>query len=279
MRIGWIGVGNLATPIVRRLAAAGFEPVLYDLRPPEGLPGRVAASLAEAADADAVFSTLPSDAAFESVGRDVLAALRADAVYCDMSTVSPEASARVAAAAGDRAFLRAPVSGSVSHAEKGILTVIASGPRAAYDRLVPVFEHVSAARYHVGEGEEARVLKLIINDLVGSTAALMAEGLTLGRKAGLDWETMLTVIGDSAVASPLVKYKADVLKTRDFAPAFTTDLMVKDMALVAGAAKSFGCQMPLAEATLAMMREHAASGGGAEDFFAVLKLMERKAGL
>lgn len=280
MRIGWIGVGNLATPIVRRLAAAGHRPLLYDIRPLAGFEADIAGALEEVAGtADIVLSTLPSDAAFEAAGTAALAALRPGAIYCDLSTVSPAASARVAASAPDKAYVRAPVSGSVSHAEQGILTVIASGPPPAFEALVPVFEHFSAARHHVGEAEEARVLKLMINDFVGCTAVLMAEALAMGRKAGLDFGTMLHVIGDSAVASPLVKYKTGPLADRDFTPAFTTALMVKDMTLVTDVAADLGCATPMAATARTLLAEHAAAGGADEDFFGVLKLLERRAGL
>lgn len=279
MRIGWIGVGNLGSPIVRRLIDAGHALTLYDQRPLTGFDAVIAEKLEEAASCEAVFSTLPSDAIFESVGREALSALPTGSIYCDMSTVSPQASARVAASAGGKAFLRAPVSGSVSHAQQGILTVIASGPADAFARLVPVFEAFSVARHYVGEAEEARVLKLMVNDLVGATAALMGETLAMGRKAGLDHRTMLDVLDSSAIASPLVKYKVGPLAERDFAPAFTTELMIKDMSLVTETAAQMGCKMPLAQATLAVLRAHADAGGGEEDFFAVLKTFERQAGL
>lgn len=280
MSLAWIGVGNLATPIVRRLIAAGHQPVLHDIRPIEGLDATVAGSLEEAVGgADLVFSTLPSEAAFESVAAVVLGAMPSGAVYCDLSTVSPAASARVAALAGERAYVRAPVSGSVGHAEAGTLTVIASGPEAAYRRLLPVLERFSASRYHVGEGEEARVLKLMINNLLGGTAALLGESLALGEKAGLDWAMMLDVIGDSAAASPLLKFKVDPMKARDFNPAFTTNLMVKDLTLLIDTAEAAGSDVPMARRAVELLAEHAAAGYGEEDYFGLVQSSEAKAGL
>ena len=282
-RIAWIGIGHLGTPIVQRLIDAGYRPTLYDVSADrlEAFAGKaaLAASAAEAAAADLIFSTLPNDAALASVAADVFAAMPGGASYIDLSTVSPDASAAVAARAEERSYLRAPVSGSVSHAEKGILTVLASGPQAAYELAAPVFDCFCGARFHVGSGEEARYLKLMINNLVGSTAALMAESLALGRKAGLDWEKALDVIAASAVASPLVKYKTEALKARDFSPAFTTALMIKDMKLFCDAASALGCAKPLADETLSLLEEQRDAGMGEEDFFATVKLLENKAGL
>ncbi|GAB5467519.1 MAG: NAD(P)-dependent oxidoreductase [Rhodospirillales bacterium] len=284
MRLAWLGVGSLGRPMAGRLIAAGIRPILFDVRPETlqelGERAELAGSVAEAAAAaDLIFSTLPNDAILTSVGATVLEAMPDDAVYCDMSTVSPEASAAVAALAGEKAYLRAPVSGSVSHAEQGILTILASGPEAAYRRCLPIFEELSQQRFLVGPAEEARYLKLVINNLVGSTAALLAESLALAETAGLDRATTLDVLSASAVGSPLVKYKADALKARDFSPTFTTDMMIKDMGLFTEAARRQDTAAPLANRTLSLLREHSAAGCGDEDFFGIVKLLARKRSL
>jgi 3-hydroxyisobutyrate dehydrogenase len=284
--IAWIGVGNLATPIVARLIAAGIRPTLYDIRADATAPfaGKVeiAASLDEAvAGSDLTFSTIPSHDALHAVAAAVSARGKAGAVWCDMSTVSPQASEDAAALLEGTgiAHLRAPVSGSVGQAEQGVLTVIASGPEDAYQRCLPVFKHFSTQRFHVGHGEEARYMKLLINNMVGSLAAMLAESLAMGTKAGLDWTTMLDVVSASAIASPLLKYKAELLKKRDFSPAFTTDLMIKDMALFEDAASALGCSAPLAGETLALLKDYAAAGGAEEDYYGLVKLFEERAGV
>ncbi len=287
--IAWIGVGKLGHPMAMRVADAGFPLTVFDTLTDNTAPfhgkATVAASQVQAlAGAELAISTIPNDAVLTAValGADgVIATLPRGAVFVDMSTVSPEASAAVAAEADQAgvAYLRAPVSGSVAHAEQGILTVLCSGDRSAYDRCLPIFDAFSAHSYHVGVGEEARYLKLVINNLVGSTAALLAESLALGRKGGLDWQVMLDVIANSAVASPLVKYKVGPLGKRDFTPAFTTAQMIKDIGLVVDTAEATGCSTPLATETLALLREQAEAGMAEEDFSATVKLMEARAGL
>ena len=90
---------------------------------------------------------------------------------------------------------------------------------------------------------------------------------------------MLDVIATSAAASPLIQYKTTPLKARDFAPAFTTRQMIKDMSLFTDAARATGCETPIAEKTLALMEEQAGAGMADDDFFSTVRLMERKAGL
>jgi len=278
--VAWIGLGAMGRPMVLRLIGAGLRPLVYDIRPKalRAFPETTlhAPSLAAAAKAQIIFSTLPRDAALRQVGAEVLAAMGPDAVFCDMSTVSPEASAEIAALAAGRAYLRAPISGTVPHAEEGSLTVLASGPLPAYERCLPLFKHFAEACFHVGLAEEARYLKLLINNLVGSTAALVAESLALAGKAGLDRTTTLDVLAASTVSSPILRAKLALLKTRDFTPAFSTEMMIKDMNLFAEAAAALGTPAPLAAVTLSLLRRHAETGGAEEDYYSLVKLLERE---
>jgi 3-hydroxyisobutyrate dehydrogenase-like beta-hydroxyacid dehydrogenase len=288
--IGWIGLGKMGLPIVGNLLDSGFEVVVYDVdaQRAEALAQRGARPSKDiagvAASAQLIFSIIPDDAALQKVAlgpQGVIANAPDGAVYIDMSTVSPSVSETVRDAARAHAvhFIAAPVSGSTVLAEKAQLTVFASGPESAFKRALPVFEALSARQYYVGAQEQARYLKLAINHLVGSTAVLLAEALTLGKKGGLDWTEMLTVIGDSVAASPLIKYKLEPLKRRDFSAAFSSAQMLKDMSLVVKAGDTVG--VPMAAASL--VREQFAqyvNGDGAElDFFSIVRAVESAAGI
>ncbi len=265
---------------MRRLIGGGLRPLLFDTdgRALEGFgpEADVAQSLEEVAAAEVIFSTLPDDAALRQAGGRVLAAMAPDAVYCDMSTVSPEASAEVAELAAGKAYLRAPISGTVPHAEEGSLTVLASGPKPAYRRCLPLFRHFAAACFHLGPAEEARYLKLVINNLAGSLAALVAESLALADKVGLDRAATLEVLSASAVSSPILRAKLDLLRNRDYPPDFTTLMMAKDMTLFTEAAARQGTPAPLAAVTLELLRRHAETGGGQEDYYSLARLFERE---
>ncbi|QYN03616.1 NAD(P)-dependent oxidoreductase [Pseudomonas protegens] len=230
--------------------------------------------------ADIVISMLPDDSTLIKVGVEVLGHIAPGKIFADMSTVSPEASATIGAAAAARGvdYVCAPVSGSTELARKAMLTVFASGPEQACAALDPVFATFSATRYQVGPAHQARYMKLAINHMVGATAALMAEALALGRKGNVDWEVMLEVMASSVIASPLVKYKIDTLKTRNFTPAFSAAQMRKDMGLVSAVGKSSGAYMPLAELVYTYFQDYA-QHSPESDFFGVVEAVEAKSDL
>lgn len=285
LKVGWIGLGKMGVPITDNLLKGGFDVTVFDIDQARcgeqaAKGAHVAPSVRDLAGAvDVIFSIIPDDAALKAIalGEDgVIAAARAGTVYVDMSTVSPRVSETVRDAARPRGvhYVAAPVSGSTVLAETAQLTVFASGPTRAYSIVKPVFDTLSSKQYYVGGDQEARYLKLAINHLVGSTAVLLGEALTLGRKGGLDWKRMLDVIGDSVVASPLIKYKLESLKQRDFSPAFSSMQMLKDMSLVVDAGERAGVRMEAATLVKNKFAAYAGGDGAELDFFSILRAIE-----
>ena len=221
-RIGWIGLGKMGLPICERLAARGCR--VAALVRNDGARDRAArAGLESESDirgvvegADIVVSAISDDAALLDIVNSaggLKQTLNARQTFVETSTVSPEASKRVAEAmsAIGVAYVRSPVSGSTALAAQGNLTAVLSGPPAAIERLTAFFEVFTRKTFVVGDGEEARYVKLVLNTLVGGMSALLAEALAMGRKGGLDFAVMMDVIGQSAVASPLLQYKRDTV--------------------------------------------------------------------
>lgn len=290
LKIGWIGVGQMGYPMARNLLDAEHSITAHDVNrdSAERLAGHraaIAGTVAEVcSDADVVFSSIPDDSILRRIALGaggVLASISPGAIYVDMSTVSPGVSREVALAAGQRGvgYIRAPVSGSVGFAEAGTLTVIASGPSPAFETCLPLFDVLGSKVFHVGEGEQARYLKLAINNMVHATAVAMAESLAVGRSGGLDWHQMLEVIGASAVASPLVQYKVGALKPRDFSPASFVGTALKDQQLFVDAAKDNGVPLDAAENIAAVFHDMLSSPDRDKDFFATILRTERGAGL
>ncbi len=281
---GWIGAGKMGTPMARRLLATGLSVAVTEPDPDAraalaGAGAEVAADLSVQAGRDIVFATLPNDAALRSVvlgaaeTPGLAARLSRGAIFVEMSTVSPECSAEVAAVmdASGILYLRAPVSGSTVTAEQGALTVLASGDAGAWDAALPLIRAFSTKQFFLGPGEEARFMKLVINTLVGANAAILAEALSLGASGGLTARTMVEVINESAVASPLFRYKSDMIASGDYAPAFTIQQMIKDFTLISDAGRANGVPLLTSGLILELYRTAANAGLDQEDFFALIK--------
>lgn len=285
--IAWIGLGRIGLPMAARLASGGAKVQGFDIdagrmRVAAARGIGAAADFASAlADAERVFSSLPTEEALLEVANGVAQLMPPKSVFIETSTVGPKASAQAAGVLAARriAYLRAPISGSTALAETGSLTTFVSGPRAAFDAARDALAAYSRAQIWLGEGEEARFAKLAVNLMVALTAAMMGEALALGRKGGIDWNTLLDLVGESVVGSPLVKYKLDPLRRRDFTPAATSSLVLKDLDLVLKAAAEAGVPVPLAGLVQAAYREITAAGFADEDFFSIVKKTERESGL
>jgi 3-hydroxyisobutyrate dehydrogenase-like beta-hydroxyacid dehydrogenase len=289
MRIGWIGLGKMGAPMAARLLAAGHAMTVWNRSPAPAaaLAARgatVAATPAgAAAGAEALFLMLADDAALAAVGLGpggAVQALAPGALVVEMSTVSPEVSARLAeaAAAAGADLLRAPVSGSVALATAGTLTVLASGPRRAFDRAGPLLAALSARQFYLGEGEEARVVKLAINLMIGTTMAMLAESLALAAGHGIPRGVMLDAVMGSAVASPFLGYMEAALRAADYRPAFETRQMAKDFDLALAAARDAGVPLPLAERVREAFAVLIGRGEGAQDFSRLVELASGPAG-
>jgi len=283
--IGWIGLGKLGLPIAARIAGSGYPVLGYD-RAGERVAlaaarGVRASDLAATCQAGVVFSSLPDDRALLAAGDAILAAMTEGGVYVETSTVGPEASAELARRAAERGvrYLRLPISGNASIAHTGNLTCFASGPRQAFDEVLPVLETFTRAQLWLGEGEEARYAKLAVNLMLAVTAAMMGESLALARKGNIGWQAILDVLADSAAASPMVKYKVGPLKARDFSSTFSCRQMAKDLDLILAAGHAHDIPMPLASLTRETYAALIGRGEGEADFTATVRHIEMLAGL
>ena len=188
-----------------------------------------------------------------------------------MSTVSPAVSARVAALteAASVEYLRAPVSGNPSVVRAGNLSFIVSGAADTLARVEPVIRTIGPTIHHVGSGEQARVVKLAVNLMLGGIAELMGEALVLGEAGGVSRADLLEVMGSSAAGAPFVKYKTEPLLRDDFSATFTTALMEKDLDLILDAADEQGAEVPIARELRALFRAASEAGYADDDFIAL----------
>jgi 3-hydroxyisobutyrate dehydrogenase-like beta-hydroxyacid dehydrogenase len=286
MRVHVLGAGKMGLPMARHLRDGGHTLSVSDpdeerLRLARDAQLVVRDAAAGIAGAEVVLSSLPDDAALLAVAQQVARHAQRGVSWIDTSTVSPTASAQAAQACAEAGVrhLRATVSGNNHMAEAARLTVMASGPRETYDAMLPLLRLLGPSQFWLGEDEQARLMKLVVNLMIVQTSAMLAEALALGRKGGLDWRDMFGVLTASAVASPILKAKAVQLAGRDFRPTFTVEQMRKDLGLILDAAARSHVPLPQTAATLQLMQSASAQGWGGEDYAAIIRCVERAAGL
>jgi 3-hydroxyisobutyrate dehydrogenase-like beta-hydroxyacid dehydrogenase len=286
MRVHVVGAGKMGLPMARNLRRGGHALSVSDTDPDRLRLAREAdLQVMDAAPgiaaADVILSSLPHDAALLAVGDQVTRHARRNAIYIDTSTVSQQASAEIGkrcAQVGVR-HLRATVSGNNHMAEAARLTVMTSGPRDAFETVLPLLQLLGPSQFWLGEGEQARLMKLVVNLMIAQTSAMLAEALALGSKGGLDWKDMFAVLTASAVGSPILKAKAVQLAERDFTPTFTVEQMMKDLGLILEAGAAAHVPLPQTSATLQLMHAAVAQGFGQEDYAAIIKAVEQASGL
>jgi 3-hydroxyisobutyrate dehydrogenase-like beta-hydroxyacid dehydrogenase len=288
--IGWVGIGKMGLPMSALVAKAGYVVSAFDLST-ERLTAARAQGIANAASPTEavggrpmVVTSLPDDTALRAVmlgPGGLLAAMAPGAILIETSTVSVEASGEVDAAAKPRgvAYLRVPVSGNASIVHTGALTCFVSGPEAAFENVKPLLASFTRAQTFLGPGEEARYAKLAVNLMIAASAAMMSESLALARKGGIAWQDILRVLDDSAVASPMVKYKTAPLRSRNFDSTFSCRQMAKDLDLILEAGHAVGVPLQLAAQVRETYGALIAQGDGETDFIATVRHVERLSGL
>lgn len=289
--VAFIGLGRMGLPMALNLLRKGFHVIGCDLDRTRldslvAHGGAAAASPGEAAaGADATLSIIMNDRILREVAlgaSGVLSGARPGHLFCDLSTVSPAASAEVseaAARAGVR-YLCGKVAGSVGLAESGGLSLFASGDPEAFEELGAVFDAIAAQRRHVGPGEAAAYLKLVHSMIVGVYSAMIGEALAFGQKGGLSVETMVDVLEAGPLGSRQLTLKSPVLKARSFdAPPSDIDTAAKDVDIILDTARLDRTPIPLVATARQVMAAAQAGGDGKRDIYAILLAFERLAGL
>jgi 3-hydroxyisobutyrate dehydrogenase len=286
LRLGWVGAGRMGLAMASRLASGGNDVAVWNRTRAKAEPltsngAAIVDSISDLVDRDIVFTVVGNSADFEEITTGPHGLLSSpDAsprIIVDHSTVSVEASERVAAAADKRgcALLCAPVSGNAHVVAAGTASLIVSGPRAAYDEVAPYLLQVVQAATYLGEGTVARVVKLAHNAFLGGLIATLVEVTALAEKAGVPRALFLQFINASPLGSRFTKYKTPALVNLEFTPTFTTALLKKDLELALAEGRRLA--VPMSTVALVSQTLQSAIGHGyAEvDFAALLEVQAR----
>lgn len=283
-----LGVGRMGAAFVDRWSAAERPVVLWNrtASAAQALAGpgvTVAADAASAAAASPVVVTMVMNGeALRGVliESGALAAMQPGSVVVDLSTVDVESSQTVAIAAAEHgiAYVRGAVSGTPPVVRAGNAALLLSGEQRAIDLATPVLDELAPNHAVVGEAEEARVVKIAINAMLGGTMQMLAEAVALAEASGVARDTFLDAVDVSVLGSRFISYKGAALRSRDYAPTFSTIGMKKDLALANAQAAAVGTTLPVANVVLERLGAAIDAGYGDDDFMALMCVQQRDGG-
>jgi len=289
--LGFVGLGAMGSRITKRLMSRGHAVTGYDIFPPAKAQDLIAAGMkwttsgrAVCQAADITFSMVTNTAALQgaSEGPDgLLAGLGPGKLLIDMSTVSPAVSRALAAKVREKGadMIDAPVSGSVSLVEQGKLAVMVGGDRATFERAKPVLEDIGQKVTYVGTNGLALAMKVATNISVAVQMLAFAESVVLAEKAGVPRETIIEILTNSAVASPLVQYKGPLVLKMPYQAQFNTIMMQKDMTLALELGRELHVPLPTAAVVNELLSSACAQGFGEKDFAILYRVLAQMSGV
>lgn len=288
--IGFIGVGIMGQRMCKNLLKAGYRVWAYDLSPAAVQVVTVLGATAApdlpalARQADVVVSSLPDPAAVLAVTegpQGILANLKPGAYICDTSTVDPGTARRVYEAARTRGIhaLDCPMSGGPGGAEAGTLTIMVGGDAADLDTVRPVLEAMGKKIVHCGGPGAGQGAKLVNQALVAVHTVAAVEALLVGRKLGLDLDTIVSILRSSSGGSWILENHLRIKALAgDYEPGFALDLMFKDLKLFLQTATEAQTPAFMAASALQLYNAARAAGTGKMDQTVVAREIEKLAG-
>jgi 3-hydroxyisobutyrate dehydrogenase-like beta-hydroxyacid dehydrogenase len=288
--LGFVGLGVMGSEMVLRLLDKGHTVTGYNRTRTKATrlmekgmqwaesPREVAAA------SDFTFSMVTNSAALEMIveGSDgILAGLAPGKVLIDMSTVSPAFSRSVAAKvrAIGAEMVDAPVSGSVITLQEGKLSVMVGGRKDAFDRIAPLLHDIGPKVTYVGDNGLALVMKIAANLSLAVQMLAFSEGILLAEKSGISRDVAVDVLTNSAIASPMVKYRGPFVLKLPAEAWFNVNMMQKDMLLALELGRALDVPMPTTAITNEFLTSARGMGFVQEDFAVLFDVMASMSGV
>ena len=287
LRLGYVGVGLMGLPMMKRLVSLQYPVRAYDIVPAKTAAAVAAGAVAAASPADAaqgvdlVLLNLPTTDAVEQAvfgERGVASALRPPQLAVDFSTIKVDkckAFAEKLRAASGCGWIDAPVSGGPPASGSGTLTVMAGGEAADIERARPLFADVAGRFTHMGPPGAGMVAKMLNQLIVGAGHAVMAEAVVLAEAAGIDAARLPECLAGGLADSGLLQKLYPRMQRREFAPQGYVRQLLKDLEMVSEFAAALKAPTPMMGEALQLYRVLAHLGHTELDTCAVLKVYER----
>jgi len=287
--IGFIGLGIMGRPMARNLLKAGYSLVVHSRsRGPVDEIVKAGATAAAspkdvAAQCDVLITMLPNSPDVEQVALGpggIIEGARRGLIFADMSTISPIVSKKIGKAleAKGVAMLDAPVSGGEKGAIDGALSIMVGGDKAVFERVLPIFQAMGKTITLLGPLGFGGFTKLANQIIVAVNLTALAEALTLGKKAGLDRDLLLTALAGGLAGSKCLEQKRGNYVSNTYNPGFKIDLHYKDLGLIMESARALGVPLPATAAVQELFSAMRVKGRGGLDHSGIITLLEDLAG-
>jgi 3-hydroxyisobutyrate dehydrogenase-like beta-hydroxyacid dehydrogenase len=292
LKIGFVGLGDMGQAIVPRLIAAGHTVTGWNRTKEKAAPmfklGMLWADSPRevARQSEIVFSIVMDSAAVQSIAlgeNGIIARLRKDAVYLDMSTIDPDVSRAVAAefTKASLTMLDAPISGTTLTLSQGKASLMVGGDKAAFERVQPVLLAIGPKVTYIGAQGLAVQLKVALNMTLVIEVIGFCEGVALAEKGGVPREVAVDAMLKSVVASPVLNYRAPLILEGHISDATygNVNLQQKDMLLALDLGRKMGVPVPLGAAANEMLNACRGLGLAHHDFVTVYEVYRRLGGM
>lgn len=289
--IGFIGLGIMGKPMVKRLIESGFTVYVYsileqDIKAVEvfGAKGEQSA-LNVTKKSDITITMVPNTPQVKEIvfgENGIINALCKGKVWIDMSTIASLATkdfAKQVKEQTDADVLDAPVSGGDKGAKAGTLSIMVGGKAEVFEKCLPILQAMGSRITHVGDNGAGQIVKSCNQVLAASTMAALGEALVMGTKAGVDPSKILEVLGAGYARCGCIDIRGDFILQRDFAPGFMTKLQYKDLNLAMELSRGIDVPMPIGSMVHEFYKSCMAQGLGNEDHSNVIKIFEHMAGI
>ncbi|MGF1427698.1 2-hydroxy-3-oxopropionate reductase [Kitasatospora sp. LaBMicrA B282] len=288
-KIAFIGLGIMGKPMAINLVKAGHDVTGFNLEQAAidalvAAGGHGAGSIADAVkDAEVVITMVPADPHVEQVilgEGGVLENVAAGTLVIDMSSITPQTSIKVEAAAKAKGVrtLDAPVSGGEAGAIEAVLSIMVGGAAEDFAEAKPLFDALGTTVIHVGPAGAGQTVKAANQLIVAINIEAVAEAVVFLENAGVNLEAALDVLAGGLAGSTVLNRKKGNMLNREFAPGFRIDLHHKDMGIVTAAARAVDAPLPLGATVAQLVASARANGDGSLDHSALLRGVERLAG-
>jgi 3-hydroxyisobutyrate dehydrogenase-like beta-hydroxyacid dehydrogenase len=288
--LGFVGLGVMGSEMVLRLLSKGHAVTGYNRTRAKAerliqkgmkwgeTPRAVCAA------ADVTFSMVTNEKALGAVmeGPDgILSAVAPGKFLVDMSTVSPRFSRSIAAKAREKGgdMIDAPVSGSVITLQEGRLSVMVGGRRETLERLKPILNDIGPKVTYVGDNGLALSMKIATNLSLAAQMMAFSEGVLLAEKSGIAREVAVDVLTNSAIASPMIKYRGPFVLTMPEEAWFDVNMMQKDMLLALEMGRSLDVPLPTTAVSNEFLTAARGMGFAKKDFAVVFDVLARMSGV